>query len=123
MAQMDMILDPPRKKKATKKDVLNRKARCIMATDTEWQKIGGMAKEAGLSISAYVWQKTLHDDNMPSATLPPSRQPEEQQAQILYLLLHQHRLAEYRFTKVGEKDLFHQLSRDVKTQLQLGKAF
>ncbi len=48
MTQMDMTLDLPRKKKAIKKDVLNRKARCIMATDTEWKKIGGKVKGVGL---------------------------------------------------------------------------
>ncbi len=49
MTQMDIPLTPLRRKKIPEKKNPNRQARCIMATGTEWKKIGGKAKEAGLS--------------------------------------------------------------------------
>ncbi len=39
--------------------VEKRKARCIMATDTEWQRIAGRARKAGLPISRYAVQRLL----------------------------------------------------------------
>ncbi len=49
---MDIPLTPLRRKKIPEKEPKNepnKQARCIVATGTEWKKIGGKAKEAGLS--------------------------------------------------------------------------
>ena len=46
-----------------------RKARCIMATDTEWQRITGRARKAGLPISRYAVQRLL--EPVGEAAAPP----------------------------------------------------
>ena len=123
MTQMDIPLTPLRRKKIPEKTNPNRQARCIMATDTEWQNIARKAKDADLSISAYVWKKLLHDVEKPHATIPPPSESGDLQMEMLHLLMHQHKLLEDQYTAAGKKDLFDQRSKDVRIQFHIRKKF
>ena len=42
-----------------------RKQRAVMATNSEWERIGHEAKSAGKKISQYIVQRTLMPDSLP----------------------------------------------------------
>ena len=42
-----------------------RRQRAVMATDSEWERIGREAQEAGMEISRFIVQRTLMPDSLP----------------------------------------------------------
>ena len=101
---------------------ITRRRRCIMASDSEWAAITQRAEDAGLSISALVRQRLIHE---PAAATPPPHAaaaadpiPPSLQWQMLHAILHQHKLWAARYEDLGASDDFNRLSREVETLLR-----
>ena len=46
-----------------------RRQRALMATDAEWERIGGLARAAGMDRSRYLVRRALEPDGIPDAVL------------------------------------------------------
>lgn len=92
-----------------------RKARCIMATDTEWQRITGRARKAGLPISRYAVQRLLEPVGETAA--PPGLL--RQAARDLRVLV---RIEERRFREEGAGAGWEELVGGVEAELDREEA-
>ena len=98
-----------------------------MASDSEWAALTHRAEDAGLSISAFVRQRRIHDPSAAAPAHPPTTAPTTAtddpippslQWQMLHAILHQHKLWAARYDDLGASADFNRLSREVENVLR-----
>ncbi len=100
---------------------IERKRRCVMASDTEWAAITADAKQADLSISAYIRQRLAQDIPPPphlhsSDADFPELSP-ELKFDALVATLHQYKVLKDRYYDADRLDDFRQDKQEIETFL------
>ncbi len=90
-----------------------RKARTIMATDSEWARIDENAKALDMPKSRYVVQRAL-------ATTPPRPEglPADLQWRLAHRLMVLARIEQYRFERAGEGEAWRAIGDEVEALLE-----
>lgn len=90
-----------------------RKARTIMASDSEWARIGESASTLDMPISRFVVQRAL-------TTTPP--QPEGLPAALQWRLAHRlmvlARIEQHRFERAGESEAWQAIGEEIEALLE-----
>ncbi len=85
-----------------------RKARTIMASDSEWARIRERADTRAMPISRYVVQQALT-----TTTPQPENLPADLQWRLAHLLMVLGRIEEYRFERAGESEAWRAIGEEV----------
>ncbi|MDE0047489.1 MAG: hypothetical protein OXU19_16800 [bacterium] len=90
-----------------------RKARTVMATDSEWARIGENANTLDMPKSRYVVQQAL-------TKMPPQPEglPANLQWRLAHCLLMLTRIEQYRFERAGESEAWQAIEEEVEALLE-----
>ena len=98
-----------------------RKARSIMASDSEWVRIGERARALDMPVSRYVVQKSLDTLATPQslATEGPQQAtlPVDLQWRLAHHLLVLARIERYRFERAGEGEAWQAIEEEAQALL------
>lgn len=90
-----------------------RKARTIMATDSEWARIRERANTLDIPISRFVVQQAL------TTTVPqPAGLPADLQWRLAHRLMVLARIEQYRFERAGEGEAWQAIAEEIEALLE-----
>ena len=99
-----------------------RKARTIMATDSEWARIRERAEALDMPISRFVVQRILDTTSTPQPGTTMSPQPPGLPADLQWRLAHHlmvlTRIEQYRFERAGEGDAWQAIEEEAQALLE-----
>ncbi len=91
-----------------------RKARSIMASDSEWARIGERARALDMPISRFVVQQILGTTTTPQ----PESLPVDLQWRLAHHLLVLARIEQYRFERAGEGEAWQAIEEEAEALLK-----
>ncbi len=99
-----------------------RKARSIMASDSEWARIGERARALDMPISRFVVQHILGTTTRPQDVTPPGPQPPGLPADLQWRLAHHllvlARIERYRFECAGSGEAWQAIEEEARALLE-----
>ena len=99
-----------------------RKARSIMASDSEWARIGERARALDMPISRFVVQHILDTTTRPQETTTirpqPPDLPADLQRRLAHHLLVLSRIERYRFERAGEGEAWQAIEEEARALLE-----
>ncbi len=99
-----------------------RKARTIMASDSEWARIGERARALDMPISRFVVQQILGTTTTPQPLTTgrpqPESLPDDLQWRLAHHLLVLARIEQYRFERAGEGEAWQAIEEEARALLE-----